>query len=167
MFSKLRRNLTYANVMSSLAFFLALGGGAAYAANTVFSTDIVDQEVKNADLGNNAVGTNQVFPNSLIGADIKDKSLTGPDMVTDSIGVRELKSEVRVSKSTEVAAGGEGDARAECPFGDQAIGGGGYWAFRSGWLSGLRNYGGGVLAQGRNTGGRSQLLTAFAVCLPY
>jgi len=33
-----------------IALFLVLTGGAAYAANTVFSTDIVDGEVKTADI---------------------------------------------------------------------------------------------------------------------
>ena len=32
----MRPRLTYANVVSSLALFLVLAGGAAYAANTVF-----------------------------------------------------------------------------------------------------------------------------------
>ena len=50
---------------SFLALLIALGTGSAYAANTVFSTDIVDGEVKTADLDNNAVrstkiGTGQV-----------------------------------------------------------------------------------------------------------
>ena len=39
-------HMTYANVISTLCLVLILGGGAAYAANTVFSTDIVDGEVK-------------------------------------------------------------------------------------------------------------------------
>ena len=49
------RRLTFANVCSFLALLIALGTGSAYAANTVFSTDIVDGEVKTADLDNNAV----------------------------------------------------------------------------------------------------------------
>jgi hypothetical protein len=51
----LRRNLTFANVCSFVALVVALGTGSAYAANTVFSTDIVDQEVKTPDLDTGAV----------------------------------------------------------------------------------------------------------------
>ena len=43
---KLRSRLTYANVMATLAFFIAVAGGTAYAANTIFSSDIVNGEVK-------------------------------------------------------------------------------------------------------------------------
>jgi hypothetical protein len=48
-----RKHLTYANVLSSIALFLVLGGGTAVAlngANTVFSDDIVDHQVKSQDL---------------------------------------------------------------------------------------------------------------------
>ena len=47
---RIRNRLTYANVMSTLAVVLALGGGVAYAANTVFSSDIVNGEVYSADV---------------------------------------------------------------------------------------------------------------------
>ena len=43
-----------------LALLIALGTGSAYAANTVFSTDIVDGEVKTADLANNSVRANKI-----------------------------------------------------------------------------------------------------------
>ena len=43
---RIRPRLTYANVVSGLALFVALATGGAYAANTVFSADIVDGEVK-------------------------------------------------------------------------------------------------------------------------
>ncbi len=54
---KLRQHLTYANVVATIAMFLALGG-AAYAA-----------------LGKNTVGSRQVKPNSLKGVDIRESSL--------------------------------------------------------------------------------------------
>ena len=43
---RIRSHLTYANVMATLAFAIAVAGGTAYAANTVFSCDIVNGEVK-------------------------------------------------------------------------------------------------------------------------
>ena len=55
MLARLRPRVTFANVCSFLALLIALGTGSAYAANTVFSTDIVDGEVKTADIANNAV----------------------------------------------------------------------------------------------------------------
>jgi hypothetical protein len=50
---RIRQHLTYANVLSSLALFLVLSGGTAVAltgSNTVFSDDIVNEEVKPVDL---------------------------------------------------------------------------------------------------------------------
>jgi hypothetical protein len=54
------RHLSYANVVATLALVIAVGGGVAYAANTIFSTDIVNGEVKTADLDNGAVTTGKV-----------------------------------------------------------------------------------------------------------
>ena len=50
MIRKLRPRSLY-DVLATLAFFGVLAGGTAYAANTVFSADIVNGEVKTADLG--------------------------------------------------------------------------------------------------------------------
>jgi hypothetical protein len=46
--------------LGALALVLVLAGGTAYAANTVFSSDIVNGEVKTADLDNNSVTTAKV-----------------------------------------------------------------------------------------------------------
>ena len=61
--SALLRRLTYANVMSTLAMFLVLGGGA-YAAST---------------LPRNSVGARQIKPNAVSSSKIKDGSLQGKD----------------------------------------------------------------------------------------
>jgi hypothetical protein len=82
------------NVVAYLALFLALTGTSAYAADTVFSTDIVDGEVKapdlataavtDAKLASNAVRSGKVVDDSLTGADIDESSLalTSPDTAT-------------------------------------------------------------------------------------
>ena len=72
----MRRHLTYANVMVTLLAIGALTGGVAYAANTIFSTDIVNGEVKSVDIGTGQVQT----------ADVKNESLTGHDIQDDTIG---------------------------------------------------------------------------------
>lgn len=56
--SHIRRHLTYSNVMATIAVFVAVGGGTAFALaghNTVFSDDIVNGQVKTPDLANGAV----------------------------------------------------------------------------------------------------------------
>ena len=70
MFRKLRVHLTFANVVALLALFVALSSGTAYAANTIFSTDIVDGEVQTADLANNAVTSAKVADFGLSNSDV-------------------------------------------------------------------------------------------------
>lgn len=54
------RRASYANVTSTLALVIALGGTGAYAANTIGSADIKPGAVKASDLGNNAVTSPKV-----------------------------------------------------------------------------------------------------------
>ena len=94
---------TYANVMSTFAVVLALGTGTAYAANTVFSTDIVDGEVKTVDIATQAVTQAKLFPNAVgptrIAPDAVDStkvlidSLTSADLAASSVGRGELASD--------------------------------------------------------------------------
>lgn len=74
-------------VTACVALFVSLGSGAAYAANTVFSTDIVDGQVKTADLGDltvttpklamNSIGTGRIVDNTVSAADIKGADAKG------------------------------------------------------------------------------------------
>ncbi len=70
----MRKHLTYANVMATLAVVLVVAGGTAYAANTVFSTDIVNGEVKSVDIGTGQVQSPDVKNEGLTGADIANQS---------------------------------------------------------------------------------------------
>src|SRR4029079_8226338 len=79
MLKRVRGRITYANVMSTIAVVFAVGGGVAYAANTVFSSDIVNGEVKTQDLANNAVTSPKVQDNDLTGADVNEATLDGVD----------------------------------------------------------------------------------------
>ena len=96
MLSKFRSRLTYANIVSSLCLFLVLGGGTAFAVtalddNSVFSRHIVNGEVKNPDIGANAVGTGKVADNSLKGNDVNDGSLAGADLADGAVGTSQLQ----------------------------------------------------------------------------
>jgi hypothetical protein len=76
----MRKHLTYANVMATIAVFGVLGGGAAYAADTVFSTDIVDGEVKTADLANNSVRTSKIATGQVRSIDIGNNQIQSADV---------------------------------------------------------------------------------------
>jgi hypothetical protein len=71
--------------MGALALFLVLTGGVAYAADTVFSTDIVDGEVKSADIGNNQVRSADVRDDTLSAG-----GLSAVDLTPDSVGSSEM-----------------------------------------------------------------------------
>ena len=67
-------------------------GGTPYAADTVFSSDIVDGEVKSVDIGNNEIGSADVKDNSIntfdvhsfLGVDVVDGTLTGDDLASSA-----------------------------------------------------------------------------------
>jgi hypothetical protein len=73
MLATIRARLTYANVMATIAAFVALGGSS-YAAltlseNSVKSKHIVNGQVKRPDIRNNAVNSAKVADGSLLGSD--------------------------------------------------------------------------------------------------
>jgi hypothetical protein len=94
MHHKTIRRPSHATIVAYLALFAAVGTGSAYAANTVFSSDIVDGEVKSVDIGNGEVGSADVKDGSLntfdvhtfLGVDVVDNSLTGDDVQESTLG---------------------------------------------------------------------------------
>jgi hypothetical protein len=82
----IRSRITYANVVGSLALFVALGGSTYAAAtigadsikdNAVHSNHIADGQVKNADLAAGSIGTGKVIDGSLLAQDFKAGQLPG------------------------------------------------------------------------------------------
>jgi hypothetical protein len=73
-----------------LALLIALGTGSAYAANTVFSADIVDGEVKTADLANNAVRTTKIVNGQVANADLDADAVDGSKIFDASVGADDL-----------------------------------------------------------------------------
>ena len=90
MLGKFRSRLTYANVVATLALFLALGGGTTAMAlqgrNTVDSGDIINQQVKSPDLENAGVRSVDVLNGSLAGIDVAPKTLTGGHIDESTLG---------------------------------------------------------------------------------
>jgi hypothetical protein len=69
---RLSGRLTYANVVATLALFLVLAGGTAFAASQI--------------LPKNSVGTEQIMDNSVTGAKIAPGTITGVDVLSESLG---------------------------------------------------------------------------------
>lgn len=86
MVGPIQSRLTYANVMATVAVFLALGGGA-YAVNgslagknTVGSADIINEEVRTADVRNDSLQggglrAGDLAPNAVGGSELADVNL--------------------------------------------------------------------------------------------
>jgi hypothetical protein len=125
----MRPKLTYANVVATLALFVAIGGAGAFAAshlgkNSVGSKQLKKNAVTTAKIKKGAVtaakiaketitGT-QVHPASLTGADVQDGSLTGTDIDQSTL------TSVRASNVTGVALNGDCTPAAPFPSGVSA-----------------------------------------------
>jgi hypothetical protein len=95
--NKLVRQNKQLKVIAFVAIAMAvfLPTGVAFAANTIFSTDIVDGEVKTADIAASAVTTSKLVTgavtlaklggNAVTGPKVKDGSLTGVDLAANTI----------------------------------------------------------------------------------
>ena len=73
----IRKRLTYANVMSSIAVFLLLGGATAIAAN---------------ELGKNSVGKKQLKNNAVTTAKIKKNAVTSPKIKKSAVSTSKIKN---------------------------------------------------------------------------
>jgi hypothetical protein len=97
----MRPRLTYANVVSSLCLFLVLGGGAAYAlggSNTVFTDDIVNGEVKVADIGQGAVTADELANGQVKAPDIGDGEVKSAEIANGQVKTADIGAgEVRTS----------------------------------------------------------------------
>ena len=133
MLAKFRPRSVY-DVMAALSLFLVIAGGSAYAANTVFSTDIVDGQVKSPDLagaavtnsklGNNSVGTGKIMDgqvanadlagNAVNGAKVLDNSLTGTDVLDNALKGADI-AESSLGQVPVATLGGLGRSAAAAP----------------------------------------------------
>jgi hypothetical protein len=106
------RRPSHATVVAYLALFVALGGTSAYAANTIFSADIVDGEVKTPDLANeavsgpklkpSAVGTDRIAGGAVTTDKVRDNNLAGRDVLDNSL----KGADIDESTLTNIGGGG-------------------------------------------------------------
>ncbi|MGN6258203.1 MAG: hypothetical protein ACTHN3_10720 [Solirubrobacterales bacterium] len=87
---QLRTSITYANVVATLALFLAVSGGVVYAASTlgrnaVKSQNIATHAVKTRNIAKNAVKKNNLAANSVTTAKVKKEAITGAKVKTGTL----------------------------------------------------------------------------------
>jgi hypothetical protein len=77
--------------MGALSLFLVIAGGTAYAANTIGSSDIINESILSRDIKNNEVATLDVENNQIRTGDIRDDTLAGGGLtgtdIADQSGV--------------------------------------------------------------------------------
>jgi hypothetical protein len=96
-----RKHLSYANVVASIALFVALGGGA-YAA-----TQLPKNSVGTKQLKKNAVTGKKLKKNAVTGKKVKNRSLSGAD-----ISVRNFPKVPRAGTADTAATAGAADTAA-------------------------------------------------------
>ena len=112
----MRSQLTYANVMSTLAVFLVIAGGTALAVN----------------LPRNSVDSGTVKNDALKSADLKDgKGVSSADIVNGSVQAADLADgagypllAIGDAQSSVAASGGTATVTAQCPAGSKILNGG-------------------------------------------
>jgi hypothetical protein len=78
---QIKKRLTYANVMSSVAVFLVLGGGAAFAANKLAKNSVGSKQLKK-----NAVTAAKIKRNAVTTAKIRNRAVTGAKIDLATLG---------------------------------------------------------------------------------
>lgn len=98
---QIRKRLTYANVMSSIAVFVVLGGGA------IAATQLPKNSVGSKQLKKNAVKASKIANNAVNGAKIADGSVTGAELAAGAVTADKLgTAAVATDKIADNAATG-------------------------------------------------------------
>ena len=90
----IRSHLSFANTISLIALFVALGGTSLAAVtltkNSVGAKQIKKNAVRASEVKANAVGASELRSNSVSGGDIADSGVGGADLSDNSVGAGEL-----------------------------------------------------------------------------
>lgn len=82
----IRKRITYANVMSSIAVFLVLGGATAYAAKKIGSNEIKGNSITTGKIKKQAVTSSKIKNNAITTAKIANGAVTGAKLNLGTIG---------------------------------------------------------------------------------
>lgn len=109
---QIRKHLSYANVMSTIAVFLVLGGGAAYAAKKISSHDLRGGSVTTAKIKRNAVTRSKIKANAISTAKIAAAAVTNAKLADGSVSLEKLApgfiapTAEKLSHAARISAGG-------------------------------------------------------------
>lgn len=129
--SRLRRQLSYANVMATIAVFAALGG-VSYAATTISGNKLINETVAAKKLKKGTLTSTQVKADSLTGSVIEESSLsTVPSAQTATTATTAASANTASSATTATTAGNANtldgltsqQLRVSCPADTELFGG--------------------------------------------
>jgi len=109
---QIRKHLSYANVMSSIAVFLVLGGASAYAAKKIGSHELRGGAVTTAKIKRNAITRSKVKASAISTAKIAPAAVTGAKLADDSLSPEKLApgfiapTAEKLSHAANISAGG-------------------------------------------------------------
>ena len=83
---QIRKRITYANVMSSIAVFLVLGGAGAYAAKKIGSNEIKGNSITTGKIKKEAVSASKIKKNAVTTAKIANGAVTGAKLNLGTVG---------------------------------------------------------------------------------
>jgi hypothetical protein len=83
---QIRKHITFANVMSSIAVFLVLGGGAAYAAKKIGSNEIKGNSITTGKIKKEAVSASKIKKNAVTTVKIANGAVTGAKLNLGTVG---------------------------------------------------------------------------------
>lgn len=103
------RRMTYANVMSTIACFVALSTGSAFAVTQLTGANIKDGSITSADIKNGSLKGTDLAKETVAGNNIKNGGVGGLDIAYDAIGHGQLKDDAVESDNIASGAVGTGE----------------------------------------------------------
>jgi hypothetical protein len=101
-------HFTYANVVATLALFLALGGATAFAAGKIQSGDIAQNAVKSGNLAPGAVHTSNLFKRAVTSGKLAVGAVRGNQIADGVVGTKQIADGAVGGKQiTDGAVGGK------------------------------------------------------------
>jgi hypothetical protein len=108
---QIRKRLTYANVMSSIAVFLILGGATAFAAKKFGANNLKANSVTTAKIKKNAVTAKKIKKDAVTTAKIKNGAVTAAKIAAGAVGTSQLAN--NAVSSEKIGAGAVGNSQTQ------------------------------------------------------
>jgi hypothetical protein len=142
---QIRKRITYANVMSSIAVFFVLGGATAFAAQKIGSNEIKGNAITTGKIKKEAVTATKLKKSSVITAKIANGAVTTEKIANDAVTGEKVKESTlgEVPKAT-TATTATTATNLEAPEAFHTVGAAGQPPFENGFV----NFGGGFETAG-------------------